>query len=163
MSYFDDKIVVDFTIMGILNLRPGLAEEYEREFRGMVKRMNPITKDRFADLPIEQQEALERQQRGIMVWHVNYGLEMISGGKAFRALRELYKEYSFIAMQLARQARKDAGWRTGPNNDYRITPEGKKTTWGGYPIGRYAMPYDMYDMNGPDFDGAITEDTRFTL
>jgi len=158
--FYVGALSVDFSIYNILsgdNLH--LQERYRQKYLGYIGSANPLTKEIYNDPAFAHRRD---EVKGTPVWTMVGGQELwlISGGKAQKALDEIMKEFKGYAVSIARNARKDNGWQTGPKNDYRITPDGRKTSSNGMPIGKYAMPWSMDE--GGEFNGSITDDVKFT-
>lgn len=154
-DFYTDALNVDFSFLGIFPLtRPELEARYRAEFLGYIKSANPLTEE------INNHPDYKGPKGKVFTMVGGQYLWLVSGGKAQKALSAITAKYADIAAQLAREARKAAGWETGSRNDYLITPDGNTTTSNGMKIGKYAMPYSVDDAG--DFDGTITDETIFT-
>lgn len=152
-DFYKDAEKVDFSCMGIFSYeRPELEQMYRAEFLGYIESANPLTKE------INDHPDYTGPKAKVFTMVGGQYLRLVSGGRAQTRLSEITEKYLGFAAGLAREARKAAGWKTGPKNDYRITPAGKTTTSNGFPIGKYAMPW------GDDDAGEFTtvKDSKFT-
>lgn len=159
-GFYKDAEKVDFTVMGIFPMtRPELVDRYRTEFLGYINSANPLTEEIYNHPDFKERRS---EVRGTAIFSMTNGqyLNLISGGKAQKALSAITKKYRAVAAQLAREARKANGWKDDGSGKYRITPDGKRTTSNGMKINKYAMPWSVDD--GGDFDGIITDKVKFT-
>jgi len=145
----------DFSMLGIFPAeRPELEDRYRAEFLGYIQSANPLTEE------IAKSPDYKGPKERVFTKVGGQYLRLVSGGRAQKRLSEITEKYEGFAAGLAREARKAAGWKTGPRNDYLITPDGKTTTSNGMKIGKLAMPWG--DDDAGEFDGTIKPDTKFT-
>lgn len=154
-DFYKDAEKVDFSVFGIFPAtRPELEARFRSEFLGYIRSANPLTKE------INDHPDYKGPKAKVFTMVGGQYLRLVSGGRAQTKLSKIQEKYHGFAEGLAREARKAAGWKTGPRNDYKITPDGKTKTSNNQPIGDYAMPWGDDDA-GP-FDGTIKPDTKFT-
>ena len=152
-EFYKDAEKVDFSVYGILPKER--QEMFRNEYLGWIKSANPLTEEIYKHPDY-------KGPKGGKIFSMVGGqyLKLVSGGKAQKALGDIIGKWHLAAQAYAREARKANGWKTGRHNDYLITPDGKTTSSNNQPIGKYAMPWSMDEAG--DFDGTITDTTKFT-
>ena len=137
------------------NLTPEETDQRKEEWIFYVDTRHPLTMEIHAGMGTAQKS----RHRRVSIWANNIGgLQVVSGGKAKKAFREIERKWMGIAADRAKQARKAAGWR-GWN--YLTSPTGASTGANGQRFGEYTLPSDEYDKGM--WDGIMTDTMTFTV
>lgn len=154
----------DFTVYGILP--PDQVERFKQEYAEVLRRMNPMVETIYDRMTSDQQAAIRQQNGGNMVWATYGGLRYVSGSTVVDELHKVRERWHDTAQLWATNARRNATpkWSTGPRNDWLIDPEGRTSPRGGngQTYSRYTMPSSAGVPDMGDFDGTITDETKFT-
>ena len=133
-------------------------KEATTEFVAFCEKGPLLTRPIFKDMPDEQRKLYSR---GTTVWGTCCGLEVISGGKAFKVADSISARLDRIARSRARELRKAAFWTDEKgNNDYLVAPDGSTTGVANMSYGPYTLPDAWLAPKSP-WNGILSPDVKF--